>query len=189
MRKQPEVTARTRQKFIDAFWNLAEEKNVKQITVGEIARLAGYNRSTFYEYFTDTSDLLQQIEEELLQYLQQELAELSQDADPDSLGNSFRLLFHSLNQRAYCLMGPNGDPSFSQRMISEFLPWFARYLGISSSQPSLRLDYIIAYASSAIVGFMQYWHEQGQTMPEEEVFALGCELVSHGILGVLNESD
>ncbi len=66
MRKQPEVTEKTRQKFEDAFWELAAEKPIAKIAVSELTKRAGYNRSTFYEYFVDTDHLLAYVEEKLL---------------------------------------------------------------------------------------------------------------------------
>ena len=62
MNKQPEVTAQTKQNLIDAFWSLYCEKRIEKITVKEITQMAGYNRGTFYEYFTDVYDVLDQIE-------------------------------------------------------------------------------------------------------------------------------
>jgi len=50
-RKQPEVTAETRQNIIDAYWQLIMSDTVNKITVKMIAERAGYNRGTFYSYF------------------------------------------------------------------------------------------------------------------------------------------
>jgi AcrR family transcriptional regulator len=56
----------TKQNLIDAFWALYCEKRIEKITVKEITQKAGYNRGTFYEYFTDIYDVLNQIEESLI---------------------------------------------------------------------------------------------------------------------------
>jgi len=62
MKKQPELTAQTKENLIEAFWQIYCEKGLGKITVKEITAKAGYNRSTFYEYFTDVYDVLDQIE-------------------------------------------------------------------------------------------------------------------------------
>ena len=51
MKKQPQVTAITRQNIADAFWELYKTKPMEQITVKDVIAKAGYNRGTFYEYF------------------------------------------------------------------------------------------------------------------------------------------
>ena len=66
MKKQSIVTAKTRQKLIDAFWELLEKKNLNRITIKEITDLAGYNRGTFYQFFTDIYALSEDEEERIL---------------------------------------------------------------------------------------------------------------------------
>ena len=68
MKKQPQQTAQTRKKLMDSFWKLYCDDGIDRVTVGAVAKDAGYNRGTFYEYFTDVYDLLDQLEDELLEY-------------------------------------------------------------------------------------------------------------------------
>ena len=69
MPAKPSVAANTKQILTDAFWKLYREKSIDKITVREITQLAGYNRSTFYEYFCDVYDVLQQLENSLMEKL------------------------------------------------------------------------------------------------------------------------
>lgn len=71
MKKQPELTARTRKKLMDAFWDIYCEKGIHQTTVGAVTKTACFNRGTFYEYFTDIYDLLDQLENDLLDSLKE----------------------------------------------------------------------------------------------------------------------
>ena len=66
MKKQPEITKQTKQNLSDAFWQIYCEKRIEKITVKDITTKAGYNRSTFYEYYTDVYDVLEQIESSVL---------------------------------------------------------------------------------------------------------------------------
>lgn len=68
--KKTAAKEETKQALIQAFWKLYREKRIEKITVGEIAAVAGYNRSTFYEYFYDVTDVLQQIEDGILDEMQ-----------------------------------------------------------------------------------------------------------------------
>ena len=58
MKKQPQITAQTKQNLIEAFWSLYCEQRIEKITVKDITNKAGYNRGTFYEYFTDVYAVL-----------------------------------------------------------------------------------------------------------------------------------
>lgn len=62
MGKRVEVTAQTKQNIIDAFWQLYCQYPLSQITVTAVIARAGYNRSTFYEYFRDVADVLDTLE-------------------------------------------------------------------------------------------------------------------------------
>ncbi len=189
MNKQPQITAQTRQKFIDAFWAALEEKNIGQITVGELAKAAGYNRSTFYEYFTDIPDLLAQEEARLLSSIKKEMENLK----PGNIENMaasnqyiFQNLFYMENQELYYLLGPHGDPTFFETLKGELLPALQAAIQMPPDYPNL--DYIIAFLYGAVISFLGYWHSQGKSLPETEVFRLGHMLVTHGILGTMQET-
>ena len=58
---------RTKKALRDALFELSETKNINQITVTELTTLADVNRATFYFYYTDLIDMLQQIQNEAYQ--------------------------------------------------------------------------------------------------------------------------
>lgn len=66
MNKQPEITEQTRKNIVMAFCRLYEEKPIEKISVKDVIALAGYNRSTFYEYFTDNMHFLNSLKMMLL---------------------------------------------------------------------------------------------------------------------------
>ena len=49
MKKQPELTAQTKQTLINTYFSLRQ--NSEKLSVGAICERAGYNRCTFYRYF------------------------------------------------------------------------------------------------------------------------------------------
>ena len=75
MSKLSPTASATREVFIDTFCELYRTKPVEKITVSEITRKAGYNRTTFYDYFLDVYDLLEQIEEELINHIGEKITD------------------------------------------------------------------------------------------------------------------
>jgi len=59
MKKREHITRQTKQNIVDAFWELYCEKRIEKITIKDITIKAGYNRSTFYEYFNDSYEVLE----------------------------------------------------------------------------------------------------------------------------------
>lgn len=64
---------RTKKALRDALFSLLEEKTINQISVTELTTLADVNRATFYFYYTDLLDMLQQIQNETYQLLEEVL--------------------------------------------------------------------------------------------------------------------
>ena len=50
----------------DTFLSLLKEKEIGKITVSEICKLSDINRATFYRYYLDVYDLLEQIEQDFM---------------------------------------------------------------------------------------------------------------------------
>ncbi len=181
MNKQPEVTAQTRRRFLDAFWSLTEEGPVNRITVGEVTKRAGYNRSTFYEYFADMPALLRAAEEEMLDQFQQmameHASEIKDKGAPDDV--LFQTVFIVMNEKLYRLLGPDGDPAFFPMLKARLLPIFMRILPLTEEIPNV--DYVVSFAYSAVIGVLQFWHERGKDIPAEEMSQLVRTLMFHGI--------
>ncbi|MCD7843978.1 MAG: TetR/AcrR family transcriptional regulator [Clostridiales bacterium] len=177
MKKQPEITERTRQRFVDAFWSLVREKPISKIAVSELTRRAGYNRSTFYEYFVDTDDLLAYVENKLLEEIRQTILQnMTEHHSPCAV---FEAIFAAMNEEIYLLVGPNGDSGFASRVRSELLPVIEAYLPIPRDVP--HFDYLIRYVNSALFGLLQHWHEKGKDLSTEEMSAMMQELVVKGL--------
>lgn len=56
---------RTKKALRESLIKLLDEKSVNQITVTELTELADVNRATFYFYYSDIIDMLQQIQDEV----------------------------------------------------------------------------------------------------------------------------
>ncbi|MCD7858578.1 MAG: TetR/AcrR family transcriptional regulator [Firmicutes bacterium] len=185
MKKQPAITEKTRQSFVTAFWALMREKPVSKIAVSELTRVAGYNRSTFYEYFLDTEDLLAYAEEQLLEQMKRVIAQIPpKDNSPEA---AFGAVFAAMNEEMYLLIGPNGDPSFLSRVRQELVPLIRTYFSIPENVPNF--DYLICYVNAALFGLLQHWNRNGRDLSMEQFSGLMQNLVLHGLLGSTAEAE
>lgn len=93
----------TERRIIDAFTQLLSEKELPEITVGEICQLSGIHRTSFYLHFQDIYDLMETVERYLASFYGSIFTEPSEDYD---LGERFLHLFrfieeHQAFYRAY----------------------------------------------------------------------------------------
>ena len=62
---------RTKKALRDALLTLLESKSINEITVTELTTLADVNRATFYFYYIDLLDMLQQVQNEVYECFRQ----------------------------------------------------------------------------------------------------------------------
>ena len=121
-KKNPEQTGQTIQRIKDAFWQLYEERPIEKISVKQITDLAGYNRATFYLYFSSVRDVRDQIEDDLIA---QRDAMLNASMHDGKLAITPELTDVPMTLFRYgrVLLGPHGDPKFVERAENSVWPY------------------------------------------------------------------
>ena len=182
MNKRTEITAQTKQNIIDGFWDLYCEKRIEKITVKEITNRAGYNRGTFYEYFTDVYDVLDVIENSLIPSLH-ELPPVSTPTGTIGMPIDVFLNIWEQNAKYYSILfGDKGDPAFASKLKNSIKPIIMKALEDKSNIDKRELDYILEYTLSAMVGVMSYWFRKEDALSRDDLFRLIHRLMEDGIM-------
>jgi len=111
-KKQPEVTAATRAKLVAAFWRLYAERPIEKVRVADVTGLAGYNRSTFYEYFADVPQILESEEQALVELVERH-AKDTDISDPAQVLAAISEIYEANGDKIALLLGERGDPGFA----------------------------------------------------------------------------
>lgn len=91
--KEDRRIRRTKRLLRQALAEIMNEKDFKDITVKEITDRADLNRGTFYFHYTDTYDLRNQIEDELVEELKEAIAEFQPEQAEFSLRPMLKKVF------------------------------------------------------------------------------------------------
>ncbi|MCS7461291.1 TetR/AcrR family transcriptional regulator [Paenibacillus doosanensis] len=170
------MVARTRQLLKETLLLMMEETGFSDVTVRDLTLKANVNRGTFYLHYRDKYDLIEQMEDELLVGLQknmnslnyQEMLECSKLNIPYSpLVEVFQYL--NANGRILkSLLGTKGDPAFPHKLKLSLNNGIFEVLNDRIHDPSIPNAYVSAFATSALLGIIEYWlnNEMRQT-PEE----------------------
>lgn len=183
------TAAATREKLIDAFWQLYEENSIEKISIGRLTKLAGCNRSTFYEYFVDIYDLLNQVEAQLIDEVKEALLTEFENDFPSSMEELHRKTLKVLGsrfERLFQLLGPKGDPQFAAKIKAAVFPIIFKLADYPYEKPVS--EYIIAFIVSSYLGLISHWHEAGRDIPFEQLLPLAQALVAKGVFGYANLS-
>ena len=184
MKKQPEQTAQTRQSIIDAFWLIAEKQGIDKVSISEVMKKAGFNRGTFYVYFSDINDLLLQTEKEILSDLRSYIEPLLKDAvrlNVQIATNQVSQFFSQYDDKLFLLLGEHGDPHFASEIRMEASHFFKSIFPTLEDNPYA--DYITVACSSAFIGMLTYWHNSGRKVPIEEVAGQIQTFFAFGLTG------
>jgi AcrR family transcriptional regulator len=180
MNKQPEVTAATKQKLIDAFWSLYEVKRIEKISIREITDRAGYNRGTFYVYFKDVYDLLEQLELAIIprkENFEHAIISLNKNSS-----QAFKAMIEICNKNANyynVLLGKHGDPNFYNEMKQITKSMFCDYLKCHDLYTeSIELEYYIEYTISAMIGIIIHWFQSNKQISLEQFTEIHSKILT-----------
>ena len=185
MKKQPEITAQTRENLIQAFWSLYCEKKIEHITVKEITDKAGYHRSTFYEYFVDIYDVLNQLEEALLEHIEKNvLARLDSELS-DDLAQNIANIYDVKGEYLSVLLDENGDPHFAQKVKAIIRPALNDAFGLHEDE--IHTSYIFEFASSGILSVITHWYKNGKDLSSQELVGLVRSMLMSGVFPMIQK--
>lgn len=181
MRKQPEVTDATRKAIMDAFWAVYQTTPIDKISVKHITDAAHVHRSTFYRYFTDIYQVLNELEKEVMEEIAETLRTKVQPKQMTDLVSHADVTVRALKDHApiLChLTGPMGDVEFRNKMQDQMRGIFQQFV---PNNGTLEADYLFCLMFNTILFNLNYWHENRETCTLEEVSLLSRRLISAGL--------
>lgn len=183
-KKQPETTKLTRQNIKDAFWALYIEKKIDKITVKDITTKAGYNRSTFYTYFKDVYDVLEQIEADIMPD-ERHLPPIEIDSSDMSTINSPNMVaefidMYERNSQYYSvLLSEKGDPAFAVKMKKLFKAMMVNSIKEQMDISMIELDYALEFIVGATISVIQHWFDQDKNISLEDLTPMIYQLMDN----------
>ncbi len=180
MNKQPEITEQTKRNIIDAFWKILKKKRLDKITVKEIADVAGYNRSTFYAYFTSVSDILEQEENILLDYIHDNASKILFPHLIKGLRpKASDLYFFAKSEHLKILLSENGDPKFKGKLKKTIVP--IAFNAFNLPKDNIHAEYLCEFCFSAVISTIIHWYDN-QEIEIDELFDILWTMVTKGVL-------
>lgn len=158
-----------REMLLQAFWGLLASNQLDEISVGMVARAAGYNRGTFYYYFADKDALVEAAVESELHDVPRTVLRLITEADAMERSD----LFGNRLVRLSLFMSHGGRDIVERNVKDYILATWTTLLVPDGGQvkPGTRL--ILEYMSSGMVGLLAYLG----TLREEDAAGLSPHLI------------
>lgn len=160
----------TRKLIQNTFLHLLSETGLHKITVASVTKAAGINRSTFYEYYSDVRALLEDTENKLLADLDTGFQAACENFTKDNLDEIFASAVHLMQSHGdtlYILLGANGDPNFSMKVIETVKPHILTTFQMKKFPA--QLDTVVTFAMSGLIGVFTSWYAGGRQESLEDV--------------------
>lgn len=176
----------TREKLMEAFWQLYGKKRIENITIKEITQKAGYNRGTFYEYFLDVYDILEQIENNIIPNIDDlPPTETTTQNQQDTLNEI--ISFYQRNAGYLTiLLSDKGDPAFLTKLKNHIKPKIKSELINKGVIDGFELDYALEYTLQGLLGVLNHWFlNNDEKKPIDELVILMYKLMNQGPMNYL----
>ncbi|MEM8529453.1 MAG: TetR/AcrR family transcriptional regulator [Chloroflexota bacterium] len=189
---QKDMRVRRSHKLIrESFLALLIEKDFEAITVQDIADRAMVNRATFYRHYQDKYDLVVRITDDMLYTLLEQMEPPPVDVDNFTLGQppvAWIQLFAYLQEHAllYRLLLTQSGMHQHQlnkhfhRLIDKQIEQRLQIMWESSQQPRVPFEVIVGYCSSAFLGALIWWLDNGTPYTPQQMASWVQQLMVPG---------
>ena len=184
MKKQPEITDKTRQVFVDTFCELYKAMPVEKISIKVITDKAGYNRATFYRYFCDIYELLDYVETDVLQFARREYEQ--HKGKGRSVVAAAVKLFDEKGDYLEALLGDYGSNRFMVRLKKE-ISWEESVWAPDGEDRFA--PYLLEFRFSTILPLIHLWQCRGRDLSAEELFSFTNKLFTGAMKEVLENGE
>ena len=184
-----EKNRRTKQLIQNSFIEILENKTFEAITIGDITKTAKINRGTFYLHFQDKFDLLDRIEQQLFSDIGKHIDELQShylatctfEKGQEQLAAT---LFSSIKKHSPMLkifLSNHGRAGFHIRFRDAFSEKVRLHLEeneIINASLKAPIDYFLSFITSAFLGLIEQWVQNGLDKTPEEMTAVYIDIIS-----------
>ncbi len=166
--KFQETDARIRAAFLEAL----QKKKISEITVAEICRAVGINRSSFYLHFLDVYDILEKMTREVGAEVAREIMEMRLTPGDFAAGAYLPPVFRHMERRRsfYLLyfreMGTKDIETHFAMLLDAVARPFMKAAGIESER---RIAYHFALYQAGVLAVVRKWLEWGCVETPEEM--------------------
>lgn len=181
-------TKYTKMVLQNSLFELLKQKSIDKITVTDICHLADINRGTFYYYYTDVFDLLNQIENELYENFLVYFNQYLESSDRNTYLLMIKL-FEYLKQEKKIFkifFSQNGDKDFIKRVyLTAYTSVIEEWKSQKTNLDPQQLDKIFLFVANGSISLIQNWFDTGlKESPEELASFINnlCEFGYHHFL-------
>lgn len=178
----------TKNALQEAFLSLVAEKPLQRITVTDVCARADINRSTFYLHYKDIRSLIEEIEDEILKFVEYVISQHKPLDDPIYIeGLHFMKNSPQIRAMLRALLSDQGDPQFLHRLqrmgfVAFSYKWDKRIPPAYEAIKPLLYAFVVTGITAATGIWME---EQESSLSAADLVKLLQQIVDNGISNLI----
>lgn len=170
---------KTKSALLKCLTKLMSQKKLNDITVKELTELADVNRSTFYLYYKDIFDMVEQIETDMFDDFIKIFHNLNNEKENDKYTNFlsfYTYIFKYVQKNAeICkiLLGHDGDYAFIQKFKDAIIQTKPPF---DESISEVKIHFLRPFIISGFIGIVQQWLEDGLNVPPKDMAIIMAQI-------------
>ena len=183
---------KTKKAIHQAYVELMSSKGQDNITVKEISDLADVNRKTFYNHYNDMSELVDEIENEIIDAFDKALAgiDLSEVlVDPDDVSRRLCEIGFRLRDLCSHLMEIEYDGELVTKISNAILASIMRSNGNKHFADEKTEHMLIEFGVAGMMQSYQTWFYSDRSEPIGELTAKIARTIVYGIYGIIKSEE
>lgn len=195
MLKNPEDrrVRRTRRLLKESLLELMKQKRFSEISARDVTDSADMNRSTFYLHYTDTAQLLQSLEKDLLEEAQELVDTHIQESVTD---RTVRHLFEPIldfvvERREICtILLENNEVSQFTEHLQQLIQRNGAEVIRAWFQPEgdQQVSCLLGFITYGLIGLLREWFQGNMELPKEQLLTTAELLVDGAASGLLKST-
>lgn len=179
---------RTKKAIRHAFAKLLSQKPVTEITVTELAQAADINRKTFYNYYSDVYQVVDEIENEIVTAFEAALQEIDLKRDlqpPYTMLTKLTAIIDCDRDFYRQLLRSGSNSGLMTKIVSSLKSKSKESLANQVSLDNDTLNLMIDYTVGGIVDVYQNWVTAEHRIPIDRAYRQISIITFEGIKGLL----
>lgn len=182
--KEDRRIRRTKKLLKQALAQLMDEKDFKDITVKDITERADLNRGTFYLHYTDTYDILNKIEDEILGNIQNMIDQnIEKTNASDSVIPALKLIAEYIMENAdicRCLINNKASVDFIDKfqnlIYDNCSDIIKRRHNVKNSRQN---EFYLSFITLGIIGMVKKWLDTKPMASAEEIVVFVDQIMTY----------
>lgn len=181
---------RTKKLLRDSLFSLLQEKSINEITVTELTDVADINRATFYFYYTDIFDMLDQIQNEAYELFEDVLQGADEcAATPEAFVKYVENILNFCKQNSAIARFVITREYNNNKVLTKIKKLLAKNVPVAKEQYSQDdpRRFILNFALNSLTGTVVDWMDDGMIIPPNVMAEFIADMYINGSLFAKNK--